>query len=231
VRGELVHDVERAGEISKAWDDLAVECQRPYCAPAWLLAWWRHVRPPGAEFRLALVFDGSDLVGVAPFFISPTPSRMRPYRVLGAATIVRVEPCAQRGREREVAAVFADLLASASPRVTSLDFQGIPATSSWPLLLSDGWPGHRRPSRHIRARTPAPTLALEGRTYAEWFASRSPNFRQQMRRARRQLEGHGAQFRIAKKGRELELGLNAFTVLHRQRWEARGGSSVLTRRC
>src|SRR4051794_17582534 len=77
LRAVVVSDPEQAAEYEAAWDELAVSTASPYSAPAWMLAWWRHVAPARAQLRLVFSFDGSDLVGVAPFWSRRQPAPVR----------------------------------------------------------------------------------------------------------------------------------------------------------
>jgi CelD/BcsL family acetyltransferase involved in cellulose biosynthesis len=66
-------------------------------------------------------------------------------------------------------------------------------------------------------------------TFEQWLKSRSRNFRQQMRRSRRQLEREGVQFVMVSSDADLVDGLRSFAELHYGRWHDRGGSAVLDR--
>jgi CelD/BcsL family acetyltransferase involved in cellulose biosynthesis len=68
LRGELIDELGAAEQIRDEWDALAVARGRPFCSPAWMLAWWRHAAPPSALLRIAAVRQNGRLVGVAPFF-------------------------------------------------------------------------------------------------------------------------------------------------------------------
>jgi hypothetical protein len=68
LRGELIEDLGVVAQIKDEWDDLAVARARPFCSPAWMLAWWRHAAPAGAFLRIAVVREKGELVGIAPFF-------------------------------------------------------------------------------------------------------------------------------------------------------------------
>jgi CelD/BcsL family acetyltransferase involved in cellulose biosynthesis len=61
------------------------------------------------------------------------------------------------------------------------------------------------------------------------MTTKSPNFRQQMRRDRRRLDRRGAVFRMATVN-ELDRDLRYFAQLHYGRWDSRGGSDVLDHR-
>jgi CelD/BcsL family acetyltransferase involved in cellulose biosynthesis len=70
-------------------------------------------------------------------------------------------------------------------------------------------------------------VTLEAEDVDAYLKSRSSNFRQQMRRARRKLEKEGAVFRTAATPEEIDRDLDAFERLHNARWEHRGGSAAL----
>ncbi|MGH2754721.1 MAG: GNAT family N-acetyltransferase, partial [Actinomycetota bacterium] len=75
---------------------------------------------------------------------------------------------------------------------------------------------------------PAPVLQLRATSFDDWFAGKSSNFRQQMRRGRRKLEEEGAVFRMSRDVDELARDLQAFAELHHSRWDERGGSRALS---
>ena len=66
VDGELLTDVGELKARASEWDELAVEAGRPYCTPAWQLAWWRHAAPANALLRAIVVRDGDAVIGIAP---------------------------------------------------------------------------------------------------------------------------------------------------------------------
>ena len=225
IRGKLISDVAELEAYRPDWDALAIDLRRPYCAPAWMLAWLRHVAPK-AKLRAVVALDGDRMVGIAPFCAVSGRLGLTRYRLLAASSCSPVEPLAERGRESEAAAVFAACLAEASPRVDLLSLEGIHASSPWPPLLCAAWPGGRLRA-HRELSHPAPELALGDLSFEQWLASKSGNFRQQVRRGRRQLESHGASFRMSS-AEELDRDLESFARLHRARWSERGGSQALS---
>jgi CelD/BcsL family acetyltransferase involved in cellulose biosynthesis len=76
--------------------------------------------------------------------------------------------------------------------------------------------------------TPAPTVGLDGDGFDAWLAAKSRNFRQQMRRMRRQLDAAGARFRRIAAPGELVERLPHMTALHRQRMATKGERSRVT---
>lgn len=229
LRGEIVEDVEALEPHLEQWDRLAVVHGLPYCAPGWVLPWWRHMAADGARLRVVLALDGDRLAGIAPFYARPWIAGLTRYEILGSSLTARIEPL--RAPERsveEVAAVFARTLAAARPAPDALRFEGLPPAASWPWLMGRAWPGGGRPVVHTEVTIPAPVVSLREDDFEAWMKGKSGNFRQQMRRSRRQLEKAGAVFRTAGTPEEVAAGLPAFERLHLARWEQRGGSQALT---
>jgi CelD/BcsL family acetyltransferase involved in cellulose biosynthesis len=224
---EIVREASVLEDIHEEWDRLAVAAARPYCAPAWMLAWWRHVAPPDAELCAVVVRAAGDVVGIAPFFGARRRNLSR-WRLLGSGTSSRREPLCRRGLELEAAAAFARAIAESESGPDLLVLEDVPADSPWPGLLAAAWPGRPAWSR-VDWTTQAPTLDLRGKTYDAWFASKSSSFRKQMRRVGRQLEDRGGSCRLSEPG-EVPADLRAFAALHHARWQSRGGSQALDSR-
>ena len=189
-----------------AWDELAVAARRPAAAPAWLLAWLRHASD-GARPHVVLVRDHDELVAVAPL-VAVREHGIRRLRLMGARTSMGVDVLCRAGLERAAAPLIAATL-----RADAIAFDGVPAASPWPRLLG----GRGARATRVTLRLPVPVVQLGG----DWLASRSANFRQQMRRAWRRLEEQGA--RLTR-----DIDVAGFARLHRARWDPRGGSGVLT---
>jgi CelD/BcsL family acetyltransferase involved in cellulose biosynthesis len=226
LRAEVVDDPTRVDEFFSSWDALAVACQRPYCAPAWMMAWWRHLGTPQRALRVVAVFDDDELVGLAPFFVDTTPRGATRWRLLTSQTSSRIEPLARPGTEHSVGPIMVEAIAGADPRPDLLTFEGTVSTSPWPEIFRARWPGRLRPLHQVEMTQRAPTVALAGQTFHEWFAGRTKNFREIRRRGRRIVE-QGGFFRMARTPEEARVAVAAFARLHHARWEARGGSGVL----
>ena len=229
LRGEMIADEGALARLAPEWDALAVARRRPFCAPAWMLAWWRHVAPRDARLRAVAVFEGDRLRGLAPFYADSKALGLVRYRLLAARTSTRIEPLAAPGYEDAVARAVGVALAAAEPRPHCIALDGCVAGSPWPASLASS--GGARPAwAHRASSAPVPALTLAGRTCEEWFASRSAHFRREVRRRRRRLEEAGAVFRMASTPEELDHLLAHSARLHYARWSWRGGSSVLDAR-
>ena len=220
---KLVTDVTSVALIVVAWDALAVSLQKPYAAPAWLLAWWRHVAPKNAELRIVAVYDDAKLIGLAPFFLDG-----KTLRPLGAGVCVGIEPLSVEGRESEVAERTVAELSVARPRPQAMTLEGVKEFSPWPTLLMRGWPGGRTAMRAGKT-VPAPLLNLAKKTVENWHRGRGGHFSSHFRglaRCRRRLQELGAVVELVSEG-DSAAALRSFAELHAARWSAKGGSAVL----
>jgi CelD/BcsL family acetyltransferase involved in cellulose biosynthesis len=227
IEAQMVDDAEALGPYLASWDAMATAARQPYCAPAWMLAWWRCAAPRGAGLRVVLALDGERLVGVAPFCVVRDRLGLARYRLLASGRCSPIGPLAREGSEAAVAAAFSSAIAAAQPAPRLIDLEGVPAGSAWPALLARTWPG--RPPRLVRHWTETvPTIDLEGvQSFNAWFASKSAHFRREMRRTRRRLLADGGTFRLASTPEEVDRGLDAFARLHYANWAPRGGSAAL----
>ncbi len=219
----MVEHVDELAPHLAAWDALAQAAGRPFCAPAWMLAWWQEGRGGDSRLRVVLALDGAgELVGVGPFF-AQVAYGLAEYRLLGAGFTHRIGPLAAAGREREAAAAIAAGLAAADPPPASVVLEGIDAADPWPELLADHWP--HPPGMRPRLRTDvtmdSPAIALDG-DFEAWMARRERKFRKEARRVARRLEEEGVRGRLASDPAAVE----ALLRLHHARWEERGGSNV-----
>jgi CelD/BcsL family acetyltransferase involved in cellulose biosynthesis len=224
---EVISDPNDLERERGAWDALAVSASRPYSAPGWLLPWWSSVRPVGCEFRAVAVRDGADLVGLAPFQLNRERFGITTWRLIGDTTSSYLQPLARRAALEPVAAAIATALSRADRNVDVVSLAAVPSTSPWPELLRERWPG-RRPQLCLVEKMRAPYVDIPDGGFDEWLGARSRNFRQQVRRRRREVIRRGGQLRQANSPAEMATALEDFQRLHRKRWDQRGGSHALT---
>jgi CelD/BcsL family acetyltransferase involved in cellulose biosynthesis len=226
IRGELIDDPASLDRFVDQWDELAVAARRPYCSPGWMLTWWRHAAPKGAKLRVALALEDERLVGIAPLFAERSRAGLVRLRPLAAGTAARLGPVALAGREQEAAAALGAALAGARPAAGVIALDEVEPGWQWPELLGGAWPrGGASIERY--GELPAPLVELDAGGFDEWLQSKSGNFRQQVRRGRRKLEGVGASWRVSTEGEQVRRDLEAFARLHSARWSGRGGSQAL----
>jgi CelD/BcsL family acetyltransferase involved in cellulose biosynthesis len=221
LRTVVVEDLESVSIHVPAWDALAVELGRPFCAPAWMLSWWRQTRSERTRLRIVLVLDGAELVGVGPFFAQLGRLGLVEMRLLTAGFCHRISPLACPGRETAVAASLAGALAAMRPSPDSVVFEGLDAEDPWPALIAAAWPAPRAPHLRTDLRMDAPEVELGG-SYEEWFERRERSVRKEARRTARRLEEENVNGRMC----EDEDAIETLMRLHHSRWEGRGGSHV-----
>ncbi len=210
--------------IVKRWDGLAMARKQPFSAPAWMLAWWRHVQPEGAAIRALAVSDGDELIGLAPLWVYDGSARSAHYDVM-AGRLGPGGPLAAAGREREVIPLMARALAHSKPKLTQLRFEERDGPQSWAVALAESWP-RLRPRLNAAEPIPQPIVTLGEGGYEGFLAEKSRSFRRETKRRRSRIEGAGGRFVLAGPA-EAERAVDAFLDLHAARWSERGGSTIM----
>ena len=222
---ELVVEWDALQHLYAEWDALAVSNALPQMAPGWVSAWWRHLAPTDALLRTVEIRDGTELVGLAPFFVVPR----RGGRRVGFACWTGegpLAPLALPGREGQVARAIGQALSEAVPRPDLIELQGMRPPSHWHLAIRDSWPGRARPITRVYRTRACPTVWLEGMSLEAWLAGRSSKFRSSMRRLRRRFEEEGGTWRMSTEA-TLRSDIEIFLRLHAARWRGRGESTLV----
>ena len=223
----VIEDRSELEALAPDWDVLAEEARAPYGAPAWALAWCRHLAPPTARLAVVAVHDADQLVGLGPFYAARRLG-VTELRLISADLASRADILARPDREREVAAALARALAD-EVRPDVLRWEGVDASTSWPQRLSESWPGGRAHALSRELPRPGPVLELANHpSYERWLATKSPHFRRRLGRNRRAIERRGGCFRLSDRA-NLQRDLGSFERLHTARWEHRGGSLAVNR--
>jgi CelD/BcsL family acetyltransferase involved in cellulose biosynthesis len=221
----LVEDPSELEPLKTSWDALAALTGSPFGAPAWALAWWRHLAPDGAGLAVVAVHARDELIGLAPFY-SSRRFGVTELRLLGGGLASRLDILASPGHEREIAAAIGRALANAGLRPDIYRWEAVDAASPWPGWLSNDFPDSRGHRLQEVSERSAPVVRVGQRSYEQWFGAKSRNFRSQMRRDKRAIERQGATFRCTD-STSLRRDLMAFARLHSARWEGRGGSAAV----
>jgi CelD/BcsL family acetyltransferase involved in cellulose biosynthesis len=225
-RVEVIEDLDSAEILAPEWDQLAVDCALPLCAPGWMLAWWRHLAPPASSLRVIAVRDGTELSAIAPWFAQSGENGRVDLRFLGAELSDRVDVLCRPGRERGVADALRRTLWGLRPRPHLIAFEAVPIGSRWTERLAGGVNGRARLGRYRNSAYPAPAVELPRGAPEAWLAGRSSNFRGQMGRLRRRLERQGGAVRQITEPEEVEGALTALLAMHASRWEGRAESNL-----
>jgi CelD/BcsL family acetyltransferase involved in cellulose biosynthesis len=189
------------------WTALAVRAGNLFATWEWADAWWSVY---GQDRPLVVTgcrdADGK-LVAILPLYLSRRgPVRM--LRFIGHGPADQQGPVCAPEHRREVAAALRRLLDE--------------RRGDWNVMLAErlapaeGWTGMLGAS--VVHREDSPTLQIGGRSFDEYLASSSKNFREQMkRRARKLAREHEVEFRLSDADR-LEGDLDTLVRLHDARW-------------
>lgn len=218
VNARIVEDVDGLATVSAEWDQLAVAAGRPFAAPAWVLSWWRHMRPDAARLQVVVAECDGDLVGVVPLYGVGGVTR-----AIGA-DLAPVEPLSRSGLEAEVVAAAAECLAAVGPPTRQIEIVEYGSGPGWAELLSRAWPVGRGAWRWVESEAPAPQVDF-GDGLDAWMMGKSKSFRRDIRSSRRKLEESGATFRLASE-ETIESDVREFLRLHRMRLSDRGGTNI-----
>jgi CelD/BcsL family acetyltransferase involved in cellulose biosynthesis len=217
---EVITDAKGLDELREEWDALVVAAATPMAAPAWALAWLRHLAPKDAEARIIAVRDGDTLVGLAPLFLHRDGGAAA-YATLGERFLWRVLPLADPERVWEVAQATWSTLVSLDPAPDILRFRSA-SSGEWygPWHLAHmASPEQRAPIVRNGDLSPCPFVQIDG-TFEEWFAARSANFRSEIRRLRRRFAEAGGTIRISSPA-TYEQDVATYLRLHMSRWDGR----------
>ena len=217
---EVITDAAGLDALREEWDALVVAAGLPMAAPAWALAWLRHLAPSDAQARVIAVRDGDTLVGLAPLFLSRDGGAAA-YATLGERFLWRVVPMADPRRSWEVTHAMWSALRSLDPAPDILRFRSA-SSGDWygPWHLAHmATPEQRAPIVRNGDLSPCPFVAIDG-TFEQWFAARSSNFRSEMRRLRRRFEEAGGTIRASDPA-SYEADLATYIRLHMSRWDGR----------
>ncbi len=226
-KSELICDLARLEELTSEWDALAVSNAAPESAPAWMLGWWRHIAPPGAELRVVAVRDRDELIGIVPLYVDLGESGPRRcYRLLASDFSGSVTPLALPDRAWEAAQAVAHELTQAEPPVGTLRMGALPGTSPWVVALRERWPARVRPLALRMEIQEVPTVSLHQESFDAWLQSRNSRFRNNFRRRRRRFAEHGGTERMSTQ-QTVTKDIDTFIRLHAERWKGRGSSRLV----
>jgi CelD/BcsL family acetyltransferase involved in cellulose biosynthesis len=225
LHAELVDQPGELPPLVGPWRALAITNALPMSLPEWALGWLRHLAPAGTAPRVVVVRDRGHVVGLVPLFVEEgSPGRID-YRLIGAP-VPRLTPLAVPGREWEVAQAVGSILATADPTPDVVALEAHPLTSLWPRALAHTWPGRVAPWRVQYFIQSSPVTALGMASFDDWLATKSHNFRSEIRRRRRRFADAGGTVRFSVQD-TLERDVDILLRLHRGRWEGRGRSEIV----
>ncbi|UJA20000.1 GNAT family N-acetyltransferase [Thermoleophilia bacterium SCSIO 60948] len=217
---EIVSEPARVTALEPEWRRLAVDQGNAFVTPDWFAA-WRGREGGGERPAVGVARDGAGgLAGVLPLIETGT-GRRRALGFAGARFGDHFAPVADGDP--------APFLRALGPRLRergrSVRLEKIDDGAPWAAELARS-AGFGTPIPYRAAGLP--TLRIGGRTWEEFLAGRSRNFRSQLGRKRRALErDHRPEFRWSAGESEVREDMATLFRLHDLRWDERTGETSL----
>jgi CelD/BcsL family acetyltransferase involved in cellulose biosynthesis len=190
------------------WETLAERAENVFGTWEWASVWWRHfggsARLLPTAYRTA---DGATFA-VLPLYLRRVGG-LRVVRLIGHGPADELGPLCATEDRAEAAAALPAVLEDVGADV----FLGETLGGEWPRLLRGS----------VLGAEATPALRIDGRTWEDFLAARSSNFRQQVRRRERALHAHGLRYRLCDDHARLDRDLDVLFARHRRRWA--GGDS------
>jgi len=203
-----VESVDDLDAVRGDWQRLAEASGNVFATWEWASAWAAEL---GRNHRLLVracrAPDGT-IVGILPL-CSSSKAPFKTVRFIGHGPADLLGPICAPGDRSAVGRALGQAIDSIPGRVDLLLMERLAAEQGWWSRLGV-----------TRVRTePSPVLRVGGMSWEELLASRSSNFRQQVRRRERKLIGeHGVSYRLADDPARLTDDLEHLFRLHELRW-------------
>jgi len=205
-------------ELRDAWGPLAEASGNLFSTWEWASAWCRHYGE-GRPWLLSCVNGQGAPLGVVALSITKLgPLRMA--RFIGHGAADELGPvCAPEHRAAIVGALRRHEKAHRPWNV--LLAERLPGGTDWPDLLAG----------RALTREASPVIDVAGLTWDGYLATRSSNFRSQVRRKERKLQReHGLTYRLTEASDRLEADMRTLFELHDLRWAGDASSAFDARR-
>lgn len=205
-----------------AWDDLAGEI--PFRSWTWLSAWWRHYAALG-QLHVLAVFEGTELVGIAPWYRTTSAPHGRTLRFLGDVEVCSEYPTVlcRRGREEGVTTALVEWMSKArgADRWDVLELAPVDGNDSMIRALARQMTD-RGCRIHTRAGHGCWRAALPP-TWDEYLRRQTKNFRSQIKRLqRRYLDSGSTVWHTATTPEDLAVAQGVLIDLHQRRRNSLG---------
>jgi CelD/BcsL family acetyltransferase involved in cellulose biosynthesis len=214
IRFERIRDFDVA---RSEWQSVAERSQNVFATWEWARTWWRHF---GRDRQLLLtVCRGSHgrAVAIVPLYMSPV-GPFRTLRFVGQGPADELGPVCAPADRGSAARTLLWALRQRDCRWDVFLAEALPVQDGWPAVLGGT----------VWRRESSPVLDIAGLDWEGFLASRSANFREQVRRRERSLaRSHELRYRLTEDPARLDADLDVLFRLHDERW-AEERSSALT---
>jgi CelD/BcsL family acetyltransferase involved in cellulose biosynthesis len=197
------------------WETMAERSQNVFATWEWAASWWRRFGGSGQLLPVRCRTAGGATFAVLPLYVLRA-SGVRLARFIGHGPADELGPLCATEDRAEAGAALQVALEGAGAHV--FIGEALRRDAEWSRLLS----------ATVLGAEATPSLALSGRTWDDFLAARSSNFRQQVGRRERALRADGLRYRLCTDRARLDRDLDLLFALHRRRWP--GGRSEFARR-
>jgi len=196
-------------DLRNEWTELALRAGNVFSTWEWLSTWWRHFGQGHELLLTACRSPGDRLVAILPLYRRRTGG-VRMIRFVGHGPGDHLGPISAPAERGEAAHALRCLLREENRDWDLFLGEQLPTDEGWPALLN---------ARRI-SKTGMPVLCPGGMQWEDFLATRSANFRQQVRRRERNLRRrHDVRYRFAGPSNRLAADLDVLFELHRRRWQ------------
>ena len=203
-----LHELPDLASAREDWTRLAAEMGSPFSTWEWADSWWRHMSPGGELVLRACRDPEGRTVAILPLYVRRR-GPLRVVRFVGNGPADQLAPvCAPADRPR-AAAALRSALDNRIGRWNLAVLERLPGEQDWPSLL--GMP--------VTRSEPSPVLEADGMDFDAWLASKSKNFRDQVRgRERKLAKAHELEFRLTQDPEQLDGEFDELVRLHQLRF-------------
>jgi len=226
IRVECIDTAWGLTTLRPQWNGLlrASAADGPFLTWEWLHAWWTHLAGSGS-LKIVAVRDGSDLIAVAPFRVTPHAvpwfSRLE-FLGTGHAGSDYLDLIVRSGREADAIRAIARFL-EAQKMTVRLD--RLPEASLGAQLADrltpDGWVASTAPDGVC------PLIPLAGHTWDSYLGTLGSAHRANVRRRLRAIDQQfRTRFELIATEPARKIALDALAGFHERRFQSRGGSTA-----
>jgi CelD/BcsL family acetyltransferase involved in cellulose biosynthesis len=202
--------LDELGRVREEWQGLTHGTKNLFATWEWASTWWRHFGRDGRLLATACRTEDGRLAAILPLYLW-LAGPLRVTRLLGHQAGDQLGPICRAEDRKAVAAALREVLSGVGGVFIG---EQLSAEEEWGRLLGGS----------VLSREGSPVLQLEGRSWDDYLAQQSRNFREQVgRRERKLIRDHGLQFRLATEPDRLDDDLDRLFRLHRERW---GGAAT-----
>lgn len=199
--------MDELGAVRADWQRLALRSGNVFSTWEWADAWIRRLGGDGRPLLGVCRRPDGEVAAILPLYVAGRRP-VRTLRFIGHGPADELGPVCDPADRPAAIAALARLLSTRPYRSSVFVADRLPGS---------GWSGSLGGS--VLRRESSPVLVTGGRSFEAFLASRSRNFRGQVRRRARRLERErDAQYRVCREPASLETDFGILVDLHERRW-------------